>query len=71
MHRPDTRLAAPLTPLALALLSFAVVLGCAIAGGELLAMAERPDGSTAFDSSITSWMVARRTHELTALARAL
>jgi undecaprenyl-diphosphatase len=37
----------------------------------LLAGAERPDGSTAFDSSITSWMVAHRTGALTAIARLL
>ena len=35
---------------------FGIVLGCAVAAGELLAQVERPDGSTAIDSSITSWM---------------
>jgi undecaprenyl-diphosphatase len=50
---------------------FAVVLGCAIAAGELLELVERPDGSTAFDSSITSWMVAHRAQGLTTVAHAL
>ena len=57
--------------LALLLLSFAVILGCAIATGELLELAERPDGSTAFDSSVTSWMVAHRTSALTTLAHVM
>ena len=51
------------------LASFGVVLGCAVAGGELLKVAERPDGSTAFDSSITTWVVEHRTDGLTAVAR--
>jgi undecaprenyl-diphosphatase len=42
-----------------------------VAAGELLALAERADGSTAIDSSITSWMVAHRTGVLTAVARVL
>lgn len=50
---------------------FVVLLGCAIAAGELLETAERPGGSTAFDSSITSWMVAHRTQGLTTTARVL
>lgn len=50
---------------------FGVVLLCAVVCGEVLAHAERPDGSTAFDSSITSWMVEHRSHALTTLARAL
>ena len=50
---------------------FGIVLGCAVAAGELLAQAERPDGSTAIDSSITSWMVAHRAAALTAVARVL
>jgi membrane-associated phospholipid phosphatase len=62
---------APATLVALLLLSFAVVLGCAIAAGELLKLAERPDGSTAFDSSITSWVVGHRAQTLTALAHGL
>jgi membrane-associated phospholipid phosphatase len=53
----------------LLLVSFAVVVGAAIAAGELLALVERPDGSTAFDSSITSWVVDHRTDVLTTLAR--
>jgi hypothetical protein len=54
---------------AVALLLFAGVLGLAVATGELLELAERPDGSTGFDSSITSWVVAHRTAGLTAAAR--
>ena len=53
------------------LVSFAVILGCATAAGELLETAERPDGSTGFDRSVTSWMVAHRTSALTTLARLL
>ena len=51
--------------------SFAVVLACVVGLGELLELAERPDGSTAFDSSITSWVVAHRTDALTTLAKVL
>jgi membrane-associated phospholipid phosphatase len=51
------------------LLWFAVVLGGAVASGELLRLAERPDGSTGLDRSITSWSVAHRTHLLTTLAK--
>jgi undecaprenyl-diphosphatase len=65
MSRP---VRAPATFVALLLLWFAVILGCATAAGELLALVERPDGSTAFDSSITSWMVAHRAQALTTLA---
>jgi membrane-associated phospholipid phosphatase len=50
---------------------FVAVLCCAVACGELLKLAERPDGSTAFDSSITSWMVAHRASGWTALAHSL
>jgi membrane-associated phospholipid phosphatase len=50
---------------------FGAVLLCATLCGELLRLAERPDGSTAFDSSITSWMVAHRLHAWTTLAHAL
>lgn len=53
------------------LVGFAVIAGCAIATGELLELAERPNGSTAVDSSITSWVVAHRTHALTSVARLL
>jgi undecaprenyl-diphosphatase len=52
-------------------LSFGVVLGCAIAAGELLKLVERPDGATGIDSSITTWVVAHRTDALTTIARAL
>jgi len=55
----------------LLLVSFAVILGCAVGSGELLELAERPNGSTAFDGSITSWMVAHRAPALTTLARVL
>jgi membrane-associated phospholipid phosphatase len=50
---------------------FGAVLLFAVACGKLLALAERPDGSTAFDSSITSWLVAHRASEWTALAHGL
>jgi len=52
-------------------LSFAAVLGATIGAGELLAKAERPDGSTAFDRSVTSWFVEHRASALTTVARAL
>jgi membrane-associated phospholipid phosphatase len=61
----------PAVLLAMTLASFAVVLGCGVAGGKLLGLAERSDGSTSFDGSITSWAVAHRTHFLTQLARLL
>jgi membrane-associated phospholipid phosphatase len=61
----------PAALIALLLISFAVLLGCAVACGELLELVERSDGSTGFDSSITSWMVAHRTDALTTLAHAL
>ena len=50
---------------------FGAVLLCAILCGELLKHAERPGGSTGFDSSITAWMVAHRSSAWTALARGL
>ena len=50
---------------------FAAVLLCAILGGKLLGLAERPDGSTSADSSITSWIVAHRAPGWTTLAHAL
>ena len=53
------------------LVGFGVVLGCGIVVGELLGLTERPNGSTSFDSSITSWVLAHRTHALTTVARAL
>ena len=62
---------APAKLVALLLVSFAAILACAIAAGELLELVERPNGSTAFDSSITSWVVAHRTEGLTTLAHAL
>lgn len=54
-----------------AALLFAIVAGCAIGVGELLGLAERPDGSTGVDRSITSWLVAHRADGLTAVARAV
>jgi membrane-associated phospholipid phosphatase len=65
------RPATPTQLLSLLLGSFGAVLLCAIACGELLGLAERPDGSTAFDSSITSWWVAHRASGLTGLAHGL
>ncbi len=50
-------------------MAFAVIVGCATGAGKLLALGERPNGSTAFDSSITSWVVAHRTEPLTSTAR--
>ena len=50
---------------------FGAVLLCAIVCGQLLGLAERPDGSTEFDSSITSWMVAHRAPGWTTLAHLL
>jgi undecaprenyl-diphosphatase len=50
---------------------FGVVLGCAVLAGELLRLAERPDGATGFDSSITNWVVARRADGLTTVAKLL
>lgn len=57
--------------LGLMLGSFAAVLLCAVACGDLLGLAERPDGSTALDSSVTSWLVAHRASGWTTLAHAL
>jgi undecaprenyl-diphosphatase len=51
------------------LLWFALVLGGAVASGALLDLAERSDGSTGLDRSITSWSVAHRTDTLTTLAK--
>jgi undecaprenyl-diphosphatase len=53
------------------LVAFGVVLGCGVLAGEALKQAEAPNGSTPFDSSITSWMVAHRNHLLTVVARVL
>src|SRR4051794_26928555 len=52
-------------------LSFAAVLGATIAAGELLGLAERPDGSTGLDRSVTSWFVDHRASWLTTVARTL
>ena len=48
---------------------FGVVLGGIITSGDWLATAERPDGSTAFDRSVTSWMVDHRASGVTFVAR--
>ena len=53
------------------LASFAIVLGCAVLSGHLLRLAEHPNGSTPIDNSITSWVIAHRTHWLTSVARLL
>lgn len=53
------------------ILSFVLLVGAATAAGKLLGLAERPDGSTGFDRSITSWVVAHRASALTSLAHAL
>jgi membrane-associated phospholipid phosphatase len=65
------RITTPTRLLVAILVSFVLILACAIAVGELLKLAERPDGSTALDNSITSWVVAHRTHALTSVARRL
>jgi membrane-associated phospholipid phosphatase len=65
------RITTPTLLVAAMLLSFAVILGLAIATGELLELAERADGSTAIDGSITSWLVEHRTPALTTAARVL
>jgi len=57
--------------IAVTVVGFAVILGCAVVAGELLGVAERPDGSTAVDSSITAWVVAHRAQWLTGAARVL
>jgi membrane-associated phospholipid phosphatase len=51
--------------------SFGLVLACAVLTGHLLALAERPDGSTSLDRSITSWVLAHRADGLTTLAKVL
>lgn len=50
---------------------FAAIVVVGVLCGDLLRLAERPDGSTSFDSSITTWVVAHRTGGLTTLARLL
>jgi undecaprenyl-diphosphatase len=52
-------------------LAFDIVLGCAVLAGDALKHAEAANGSTAFDSSITHWMVSHRDHLLTVVARIL
>ena len=50
---------------------FGVVLAGIIASGESLETVERPDDSTAFDRSVTSWMVDHRASGVTFVARSL
>src|SRR5437764_4856353 len=57
--------------LVMTLLWFMVILACASVSGKLLGVAEQPNGATSVDSSITTWMIAHRTHGLTAVARLL
>jgi undecaprenyl-diphosphatase len=62
------------TPLRLGLavvVSFVVVAGGTIAVGELLSLAERSNGSTGFDTRITTWVVAHRQAWVTTVARDL
>jgi undecaprenyl-diphosphatase len=54
---------------AAALAAFFGLLGCTVAAGELLELAERPDGSTRVDNAITTWVVAHRAEPLTTLAK--
>jgi membrane-associated phospholipid phosphatase len=70
INRPNW-VTSPTRLLLLLLAGFAVLLSAAVACGELLALVERPDGSTGFDSAITSWLVDHRTGGLTTLARLL
>ena len=64
-----TRVTNPAVLVWVLLVAFGVILGCAVGVGELLALGERADGSTALDSSITSWVVDHRTSALTTVAR--
>jgi undecaprenyl-diphosphatase len=50
-------------------IAFFGLLGLTVASGELLALVERPDGSTRLDDAITSWVVAHRAHSATTLAK--
>ena len=54
-----------------ALAGFGVIVVSAVAVGELLRLAERADGSTAFDRQVTLRVVAHRADGLTMAARAL
>ena len=71
MGRLTTRVTPREVLVVVLLVGFGVVLGCAVGAGKLLALAERVDGTTSLDSSITSWVVAHRTSGLTTLARLL
>lgn len=48
-----------------------LITAVAVAAGHLLALAERPGGSTSVDWTITRWAVAHRTGALTTVARGL
>jgi membrane-associated phospholipid phosphatase len=61
----------PVRLVILLLASFGAVLSCAVVCGKLLGHVERPDGSTAFDSSVTTWMVDHRSPGWTTLAHVL
>jgi membrane-associated phospholipid phosphatase len=51
------------------LVSFLLVVAVVVGSGELLGLAERSDGSTSLDSSISAWIVAHRAPWMTTLAR--
>ena len=69
--RLGRRITTPRPLVVAVIVAFLLVLGLTIGAGELLAEAERPDGSTGFDRSITSWFVDHRASWLTTVARAL
>ncbi|HEY2159811.1 MAG TPA: phosphatase PAP2 family protein [Solirubrobacteraceae bacterium] len=71
MRRLESWTTTPARLLVALLVLFGVVLGCAVLAGELLELVERPDGSTGFDSSITTWVTARRADGLTTIAKLL
>lgn len=71
MGRLGRRITTPPALAAAVVLSFVLVVGVTTAAGELLGLAEQPDGSTGFDRSITSWLFDHRVSWLTTVARAL
>jgi hypothetical protein len=60
VSRSAPRTTTPAVLTAAVVVSFLLVVGVVVAGGELLGLAERSDGSTPLDASITSWIVAHR-----------